>query len=77
MLEFPVVVQIRVIVLDSSFVLGVVKPVGEINEDSRLIADDFVAMSNTGRDLQSPRAKCSNIKSIDPSMASRSFSEIA
>ena len=48
MLEFPILILVRMIVPDPSFVLRIVKPVGDVNEDSRLISDDFVAVTHTG-----------------------------
>ena len=63
-LSGPVVGQGGVIVSDTAFVFGVVKAVGGIDQRARGRADDFVTMSNAGRDEDPPGPLFPNIEGV-------------
>src|ERR1019366_1677629 len=76
MLQFPVVVQLRIVVRDPAFVGGVVEPVGGVDQHGRSHAEDFVAVRDAGRNQNLPWPEVARVDGVAVSPGGRFGAEI-
>jgi hypothetical protein len=63
-LQLPIVTNLRVVISDTAFVSRVVTAVSHIHEQRRFETDDFVTMSDTGRNEDLPRPEFTDIHGV-------------
>src|SRR5579859_3331011 len=72
----PVVMDRLIVVRNPAFVLRIMKLIGHIDQQGFLTADHFVAMSNTGRNEDLPRAQGPDVECIAQTKSGRTTPQV-